>query len=87
MRNEIESLAPAQLIVLVQFCKAAMLILNARMFTLGGLLMAFGLFGYAAWRAEYASLLAAAAFALMVFLPLQRMEARREISTNGGDNG
>lgn len=87
MRNEMKNLVPLQMVQLARFCEAAMLILNARLFTLVGLLFCAVGFGWVMWMPDWVRLAGACAFALLVFWPLQRMEARREISTSGGDNG
>lgn len=86
MKNEMEKLVPQELMMLARFCQAAMLILNARMFTMLGLLMAFSMFAWAAWKSDYVAVVAACAFSLLVFLPLQRMELRREIITKGSND-
>lgn len=85
MKNDLKTLVPQELIALVHFCQAAMLILNARLFTLLGLLLCAGAFGYVLWNPDPTRLLAACAFAIIVYLPLMKMEARREIVTKQGD--
>lgn len=85
VKNEMKNLVPRELIALVNFCQAAMLILNARLFTLLGLLLCAGAFGYALWVPDYTRTITAVAFAVIVYLPLLRMEARREIVTKQGD--
>lgn len=86
MKNDIEQLIPMQVVALAKFCRAAMLILNARLFTLAGLVMSFCLFGWVMWEPDWIRFAGAVAFSLGVFWPLQRMEARREITTSGGSN-
>ncbi len=87
MKNEIDRLVPMQVVALAKFCRAAMLILNARLFTLVGLIFCAVGFGWVMWQPDWVRFAGACAFALLVFWPLQRMEARREISTNGGEHG
>lgn len=86
MRNELKNLVPQDVIRLAAFCAAAMAILNARGLTLLGLLMCFSLFGWAAWKADYVTLLAACAFSVLVFLPLQKMQATVEVKPSGENN-
>lgn len=83
VKNEMQNLVPQELMVLVRFCKAAMLILNARLFTMTAMFMAFGLFAWGAWKSDYVSVVAACAFSLFIYLPAQRMEARKEIDSGG----
>ena len=83
MKNELQNLVPREIVMLANFCRAAMLILNARLFTLAGLCMAFILFGWVMLTPDWIRFAGACAFSLGVFWPLQRMEARREISTGG----
>lgn len=87
MKNEMQHLMPKEMVALARFCQAAMLILNARLFTLVGLLLCAAAFGYVLWQPDAVRLAGACAFALLVFWPLQRMEARREITSTGGQDG
>lgn len=80
MKNEIANLMPKELMMLVRFCNAALIILNARLFTLLGAVMSFILFGWVLWQPDWIRFAGACAFALFCFLPLQRMEARKEIT-------
>lgn len=81
MKNDVESLSAAQILALARFCREAMVVINARLFTLFGLLLCAGAFGFAIWQPEYPRIVAACAFAVLVFWPLQRMEAKRLIVT------
>lgn len=54
-----------------------MMVLNARVFTLLGLLLSAAAFGYVLYQPDWVRAFAACAFALLVFWPLQRMEAQR----------
>jgi hypothetical protein len=77
--DRITNLLPAEMMGLARFCGAAMTIINARLFTLLGALLAWALFGWVLWQPDWIRFAGACAFALMVFLPLQRMEHRRII--------
>lgn len=68
---------PAELVALSRFCQAALVILNARLFTLLGTMLSACAFGWVMWIPDWTRFAAAVGFALLVFLPLQRMEARR----------
>jgi hypothetical protein len=81
MKNDMDKLIPQELIALSRFCSAAMLILNARLFTLIGMIFCATGFGWVMWEPDWIRAFAACAFSLLVFWPLARMEARREIST------
>ncbi len=75
MKNDLQHLMPVEIIRLARFCSAAMTILNARLFTLVGLLMSAAAFGYALWQPDYIRLASACAFALMAILKKQRERA------------
>lgn len=87
MKNEIRNLMPAELIALARFCQAALLALNARLFTLLALVLDFVLFGFAALDPHWIRFACACAFAVLVFIPVQRMEADRIVKTQGDENG
>ncbi len=76
MKNELQHLAPAQLIALVRFCAAAMGILNARLFTLVGLLLCAGGFAWALYAPTWERVTAAVAFAILGYWPLIRIELK-----------
>jgi len=79
MKNEIKNLLPEELIRLARFCQAALLLLNARMFTLLGMLLSACLFGWVLWQPDWIRFAGAVAFAILVFMPLQRMENQRVV--------
>lgn len=78
--EKINNLRPQELIVLVKFCQAAFLILNARMFTLLGMSLSGAAFGYVLYQPDWIRVFAACAFAMLVFWPLQRMESAKSTS-------
>lgn len=87
MKNELQNLVPKEVVALARFAHAAMLILNARLFTLFGLLLCAAAFGYALWAPDYTRTITAIAFAVIVYLPLLKMEARRAtIAPTGEQN-
>ena len=86
MKNEIKNLMPYELMALARFCQAALILLNARMFTLLTTLLSACLFGWVLWQPDWIRFAAACAFALLVGVPLQRMEAQRIVKTEGEQN-
>ena len=68
---------PAQVIALARFSQAALTVLNARLFTLVGMLLAAAGFGYVLYQPDWIRAFAACAFAVLVFWPLQRLEVQR----------
>ena len=83
MKNDIEKLVPADLIRLARFSQAALIIVNARLFTLLGTMLSACAFGWVLWEPNWIRAFGACAFALLVFWPLQRMEAHRITQTEG----
>ena len=83
MKNEIKNLMPRELMALARFCQAALIALNARMFTLLGTLLSACAFGWTMWQPDWTRFASAVAFALLIFWPLQRMEANRATETQG----
>lgn len=77
MKDETQHLIPEELMFLARFCREALVILNARLFTLLGTLLAAAMFGWVLWQPDWIRFAGACAFALLVFWPLQRMEYRR----------
>lgn len=75
--DPVTNLMPVELVALARFCKAAMLVLNARLFTLLGMALCACAFGWVMWMPDWTRFASAVAFALLVFWPLQRMETQR----------
>lgn len=87
MKNDIKNLVPQEVIFLARFCQNAMLILNARLFTLLGMLLCAMAFGWVMWLPDWTRFAAACAFAVIVYLPAQRMESRRIVQQQGAPDG
>ncbi len=77
MDKKVTQLLPAELIALARFCQAALTIINARLFTLLGLLLTAVAFAWVLVDPDWIRFSAACAFALLGFWPVQRMEQTR----------
>lgn len=77
MRNEIERLVPAELMAVARVAQALLIVLNARLFTLLGMGLCAALFGWVLWQPDWIRFAGACAFAILCYLPAQRMEQRR----------
>lgn len=86
MKNETANLMPAHVIALARFSQAALVALNARLFTLVAMLLAFGLFAWSALDPHWIRFATACAFAVLVFYPVHRMEQNKVVN-EGGENG
>ncbi len=75
--DRITNLLPAEMMHVARITQALMAVLNARLFTLLSTMLAASLFGWVMWQPDWIRFAGACAFALLVFLPLQRMEQRR----------
>ncbi len=76
-RDPVSALMPPELIALARFCQAALIMLNARMFTLLGMLLCAGLFAWTMLDPHWIRFAGACAFAVLVYIPVQRMEDNR----------
>ena len=79
MKNELERLVPQELVMLASVVRASMLVLNARLFTLLGMALSACLFGWVLWQPDWIRLAGAVAFAVLVYLPVQRMESQKNV--------
>ncbi len=86
MKNEIENMVPAQVIALAKFCHSALLVLNSRVFTLLAMLLSAGLFAWSLYDPNWIRIVGAVCFSVLVFLPIQRMEAIRSSQPPQGES-
>ncbi len=77
MRNEIENLLPQELVAVARISQALLIVLNARLFTLLGMALSASLFGWVMWQPDWIRFAGACAFAVIVYLPVQRLEHNR----------
>lgn len=84
-RDPVSNLMPPELLALTRFCQAALIMLNARMFTLLGMCLCAALFGWTMLDPHWIRFAGACAFAGLVYLPALRMEVNRIKQEN--DNG
>ncbi len=68
---------PAELMVIARVASAALTILNARLFTLLGMLLCAAAFGYVLWQPDWIRFAGACAFAALVYLPIVKLESNR----------
>lgn len=61
--------------ILVLWISVGLKVLSARIVLLVGLAMVFGLFCWAMWNANYFTIACAALFAILVFLPIIKLDA------------
>ena len=66
-----------QMQVLVLWISTGMRVLTARLVLLVTLLMVFGLFCWAMWNANYFTIGCAALFAILVFLPIIKLDGKQ----------
>lgn len=83
MQRETGKLIPQELVALATVCKALLVIVNARLFTLLGMLLCAAAFGYVLWQPDWIRAFAACAFACLVYWPLVRMEVKRTAQPEG----
>lgn len=76
-REDLTNLMPQEILMIARVAQSLMLVLNARLFTLLSLCFAAAGFGWCMWIPDWTRFAAACAFAILVFLPLSRMEAKR----------
>ncbi len=76
-RDPVSNLMPPELIALTRFCQAALIMLNARMFTLLGMVMCAGAFAWVLLDPHWIRFAGACAFAALVYLPVLSMERAR----------
>lgn len=76
-RDAIEAMLPPEIIMLTRFCRAALIILNARLMMLLAMLLAAGMFAWTLADPHWIRFAGACAFALMVFLPAYALESKR----------
>ena len=77
MKNEMKYLMPQELVIVANVTRAMMGVINARLFTLLGMVLAACLFGWVMWQPDWIRFAGAGAFAIFVYLPAQRMEHNR----------
>ncbi len=85
-RDSVQNLLPPELVALARVCQALMTVLNARLFTLLGMLLCAGAFGYVLWQPDWIRFAGACAFAALVYLPIVRIENGRIVQQEN-DNG
>lgn len=75
MKNDpVSVLRPQELVMLANFCKVALSIINGRLLTISGMLISAAGFGYVLWQPDWIRAFAACAFSVLVFWPLHRYE-------------
>lgn len=77
MKNEMHTIGPAQMIALGRAVHAGLMILNARLFTLLALACSAAMFTWVIYAPDPLRLATAAAFAILVYLPVLRLETQR----------
>ena len=86
MKNEMGKLIPQELVLVANVTRAMMGILNARLFTLLGMVFCAAAFGWVLWQPDWIRAFGACAFAVLVYWPLVRMEAKRIAQTTEGES-
>jgi hypothetical protein len=86
MKNEMKNLLPQELMVVARITQSMMLILNARLFTLLGMGLCAAAFGWTLWQPDWIRAFGACAFAVLVYWPAVRMEAKRIAQTTEGES-
>lgn len=82
MKNELKNLLPQELMIVARVAQAMLITINARLFTLAGMAACAMLFGWVMWQPDWIRAFGACAFAVLVYWPLVRMEAKRIAQTN-----
>lgn len=88
MKREDENrLVPQEIVMLARVAQSLMLVLNARLFTLLGMMFCAAGFGWVLWQPDWIRAFGACAFAVLVYWPVARMEAKRiaAVQSNEGD--
>jgi len=65
------------LAALVRYVKTGLVVLQTRFFVLLGLLLCAGAFAWTLWGPTYERIVASCAFAVLVYLPLLRLEGAK----------
>ncbi len=86
MKREIENLMPQELVAVARISQALLIVLNARLFTLLGMALSAALFGWVMWQPDWIRFAGACAFAALVFLPIHRLEQRRQQAAQEATN-
>lgn len=76
-RDELKNLMPAEVMIVARVAQAMLLVINARLFTLLGMFFCAAGFGWVLWEPNWIRAFGACAFAVLVYWPLVRMEAKR----------
>ncbi len=85
MKNELSKMVPQELVMLAHVAQGLLIILNARLFTLLGMFLCASAFGWVLWQPDWIRAFAACAFAMIVYWPVVRMEAKRIAATTEGE--
>ncbi len=83
-RESAQNLVPEEVIIVARVAKAMLAVINARMFTLLGMILSACAFGYVLWQPDWIRFAAACAFAALVYLPIIRIEQRKQENENEG---